>query len=62
MIASNKGHHECLSTLLAHGAEVDKADEVGLPIIIGCGAVSVAGFAVASFEFVTLLLICLFVD
>ena len=62
MDASMKGQSECLSILLAHGAEVDKANSVGLPSIIGCGAVSVAWFAVTRFEFVTLLLICLFVD
>ena len=28
MIAAGNGHHECLSILLAHGAEVDKANEV----------------------------------
>ena len=28
MVAANKGHHECLSILLAHGAEVDKANHV----------------------------------
>ncbi len=28
MIAAEKGHHECLSLLLAHGAEIDKADQV----------------------------------
>ena len=27
MIAAEAGHHECLSILLAHGAEVDKIDE-----------------------------------
>ena len=26
MMAARGGHHECLSILLAHGAEVDKAD------------------------------------
>ncbi len=30
IIASIKGHHECLSILLAHGAEVDKPNEVGI--------------------------------
>ena len=28
LVAAEKGHHECLSILLAHGAEVDKADRV----------------------------------
>ena len=28
MIAAAKGHQECLSILLAHGAEVDKANNV----------------------------------
>ena len=31
MYAAGKGHHECLSILLAHGAEVDKADAVSVP-------------------------------
>ncbi len=30
MIAAEEGHHECLSILLAHGAEVDKAREVSI--------------------------------
>jgi hypothetical protein len=30
MIAALKGHHECLSILLAHGAEVDKARAVSV--------------------------------
>ena len=30
MEAAYKGHHECLSILLAHGAEVDKADAVSV--------------------------------
>ena len=30
MIAALKGHHECLSILLAHGAEVDKARGVSV--------------------------------
>ena len=30
MIAAQKGHHECLSILLAHGAEVDKATGVSV--------------------------------
>ena len=34
MIAAEKGHHDCLSILLAHGAEVGKANEVsGLSVI-----------------------------
>ena len=28
MMAAQEGHHECLSILLAHGAEVDKAEAV----------------------------------
>ena len=34
ILAANKGHHECLSLLLARGAEVDKS--VGVSIVIGC--------------------------
>ena len=30
MIAAHKGRHECLSILLAHGAEVDKARRVSV--------------------------------
>ncbi len=30
MCAALEGHHECLSILLAHGAEVDKADAVSV--------------------------------
>ena len=30
MMAAQEGHHECLSILLAHGAEVDKADAVSV--------------------------------
>ncbi len=29
-IAAQEGHHECLSILLAHGAEVDKAEAVSV--------------------------------
>ena len=28
MEAAHEGHYDCLSILLAHGAEVDKAEEV----------------------------------
>ena len=28
LIAAEEGHHECLSILLEHGAEVDKANRV----------------------------------
>ncbi len=28
MFAAQEGHHECLSTLLAHGAEVNNTDDV----------------------------------
>ena len=27
MLAAQEGHHECLSILLAHGAEVDKVEQ-----------------------------------
>ena len=37
MIAAVNGYHECLSILLAHGAEVDKADTVSIR-----GVVSIA--------------------
>ena len=30
MLAAQGGHHECLSILLAHGAEVDKARGVSI--------------------------------
>ena len=30
MIAAQEGHHECLSFLLAHGAEVDIAEAVSI--------------------------------
>ena len=30
MMAAQEGHHECLSILLAHGAEVDKANVVSV--------------------------------
>ena len=30
MMAAFEGHHECLSILLAHGAEVDKASRVSV--------------------------------
>ena len=30
MIAAVNGHHDCLSILLAHGAEVNKADRVSV--------------------------------
>ena len=30
MIVAQKGHHECLSILLAHGAKVNKADAVSV--------------------------------
>jgi ankyrin repeat protein len=30
MYAAQEGHHECLSTLLAHGAEVNKAGAVSV--------------------------------
>jgi hypothetical protein len=30
MMASQEGHHLCLSILLAHGAEVDKANAVSV--------------------------------
>ena len=30
MIAAQKGHHECLSILLAHGAEVNEASTVSV--------------------------------
>ena len=30
MIAAAKGHHECLSTLLEHGMEVNKANTVSV--------------------------------
>ena len=30
MIAAAKGHHECLSILLAHGAEVDRPNEASV--------------------------------
>ena len=30
MIAAQNGHHECLSILLAHGAEVNKAGGVSV--------------------------------
>ena len=39
MIASDNGQHECLSILLAHGAEVDKADDVSAVMLTsGCSA------------------------
>ncbi len=30
LLAAGRGHRECLSILLAHGAEVDKAEEVSV--------------------------------
>ena len=33
MIAAKGGHHECLSILLDHGAEVDKARIVSVPML-----------------------------
>ena len=30
IIAAQKGHHECLSILLAHGAEVNKAEALSI--------------------------------
>ena len=37
MIAVSRGHHECLSFLLAHGAEVNKAKGVS---VCGVGSIS----------------------
>jgi hypothetical protein len=30
ILAAREGHHECISILLAHGAEVNKAEEVSV--------------------------------
>jgi hypothetical protein len=35
MMAAKGGHHECLSILLAHGAEVNKADAVSIRGVSG---------------------------
>ena len=35
MMAARGGHHECLSILLAHGAEVDKANAVSVRGVCG---------------------------
>ena len=42
MIVAREGHHECLSILLAHGAEVDKCREVGVVCFSSC-ALDLAG-------------------
>ncbi len=40
MLAAAKGHHECLSVLLAHGADVNKAGDVSA-VNACCGAFSI---------------------
>ena len=37
ILAAQKGHHECVSILLAHGAEVDKAGGVSALSAGYCG-------------------------
>ena len=39
-LAAENGHRECLSILLAHGAEVNKARETRRPVV--CGVCSIA--------------------
>ena len=45
MMAAHQGHHECLSILLAHGAEVNKAAAVSVRGIASTWNVACIGFA-----------------